>query len=95
MINPELNERRNFLELKRIGQPGCKFFGKCLSLPDKTGRMIGKLKIYNSLTRQKEEFQPLHPPHVGMYEPFSALTWYIVIYNLLATKCDMYVISPM
>lgn len=29
--------------------------------------MIGKLKVFNSLTRQKEEFQPLNPPHVGMY----------------------------
>ncbi len=29
--------------------------------------MIGKLKIFNSLTRKKEEFNPLHPPHVGMY----------------------------
>jgi cysteinyl-tRNA synthetase len=25
------------------------------------------LKVYNTLTRQKEEFQPLHPPKVGMY----------------------------
>ena len=25
------------------------------------------LKLYNSLTRQREEFQPLHPPKVGMY----------------------------
>ncbi|HJV19846.1 MAG TPA: cysteine--tRNA ligase [Sediminibacterium sp.] len=25
------------------------------------------LKVYNSLTRQKEEFQPIHPPYVGMY----------------------------
>lgn len=29
--------------------------------------MIGKLKVFNSITRQKEEFQPLNPPHVGMY----------------------------
>lgn len=29
--------------------------------------MIGKLKVFNSLTRQKEEFVPLNPPHVGMY----------------------------
>lgn len=29
--------------------------------------MIGKLKVLNSLTRQKEEFKPLNPPHVGMY----------------------------
>lgn len=25
------------------------------------------LKIYNTLTREKEEFTPLNPPHVGMY----------------------------
>lgn len=25
------------------------------------------LKVYNSLTRQKEVFQPIHPPYVGMY----------------------------
>lgn len=25
------------------------------------------LKVYNSLTRQKEEFQPINPPYVGMY----------------------------
>ena len=29
--------------------------------------MIGKLKVFNSITRQKEEFQPMHPPFVGMY----------------------------
>lgn len=29
--------------------------------------MIGKLKIVNSLTREKEEFKPLNPPYVGMY----------------------------
>jgi cysteinyl-tRNA synthetase len=26
-----------------------------------------QLKIFNTLTRQKEEFVPLYPPHVGMY----------------------------
>ncbi|HEY5371715.1 MAG TPA: cysteine--tRNA ligase [Hanamia sp.] len=25
------------------------------------------LKVYNSLTKQKEEFVPINPPHVGMY----------------------------
>jgi cysteinyl-tRNA synthetase len=25
------------------------------------------LRIYNSLTREREEFQPLNPPHVGVY----------------------------
>lgn len=29
--------------------------------------MIGKLKVLNSITRKKEIFEPLHPPHVGMY----------------------------
>jgi len=28
---------------------------------------MSTLTIYNSLTRQKEVFQPLHPPHVGLY----------------------------
>ncbi len=29
--------------------------------------MENKLKIYNTLTRKKELFEPLSPPHVGMY----------------------------
>ncbi|MFY0688029.1 MAG: cysteine--tRNA ligase [Cyclobacteriaceae bacterium] len=29
--------------------------------------MIGKLKVTNSLTRQKEVFEPLNAPYVGMY----------------------------
>ncbi len=29
--------------------------------------MENKLVIYNTLTRQKEQFVPLHAPHVGMY----------------------------
>lgn len=29
--------------------------------------MDSQLKIYNSLTRQKEVFEPLNPPHVGLY----------------------------
>ena len=29
--------------------------------------MDGQLKVYNTLSRQKEPFAPLHPPHVGMY----------------------------
>jgi cysteinyl-tRNA synthetase len=33
-----------------------------------TGRTaIAMLKIYNTLTRQKEEFKPIHPGKVGMY----------------------------
>lgn len=29
--------------------------------------MENKLTIYNTLTRRKELFVPLHAPHVGMY----------------------------
>lgn len=29
--------------------------------------MLKNLKIYNSLTRQKEDFEPISAPHVGMY----------------------------
>ena len=29
--------------------------------------MEQKLYIYNTLSRKKEEFIPLHAPHVGMY----------------------------
>lgn len=29
--------------------------------------MENPLKIYNTLTREKDEFKPLSPPHVGMY----------------------------
>lgn len=29
--------------------------------------MIGKLRVLNSLTKEKEVFEPLNPPHVGMY----------------------------
>ncbi len=29
--------------------------------------MTAKLKIYNTLTRQKENFEPINPPHVGLY----------------------------
>lgn len=28
---------------------------------------MATIQIYNSITRTKEEFQPLHPPHVGLY----------------------------
>ena len=29
--------------------------------------MVDKLRIYNSLTKKKEVFEPLEPPFVGMY----------------------------
>ena len=29
--------------------------------------MIGQLKVFNSIKREKEVFQPLNPPYVGMY----------------------------
>ncbi|MDR1113031.1 MAG: cysteine--tRNA ligase, partial [Bacteroidales bacterium] len=29
--------------------------------------MVQKLTVYNTLTREKEVFEPLHAPHVGMY----------------------------
>ena len=29
--------------------------------------MESKLVVYNTLTRQKERFEPLHAPNVGMY----------------------------
>src|SRR3978361_1908692 len=29
--------------------------------------MQSELKIYNSLSREKEVFKPLHPPSVGLY----------------------------
>ena len=29
--------------------------------------MEGQLQIYNTLTRKKEDFKPLNPPHVGLY----------------------------
>ena len=29
--------------------------------------MEHKLTIYNTLTRKKELFEPINPPHVGMY----------------------------
>lgn len=31
------------------------------------GNMSSKLLLYNTMTRRKEEFEPLNPPHVGMY----------------------------
>ena len=31
------------------------------------GLMNSNLTVYNTLTREKEPFKPLHPPFVGMY----------------------------
>ncbi len=32
-----------------------------------TAMRPNNLQVYNTLTRKREPFQPLHPPHVGMY----------------------------
>ena len=37
--------------------------------------MENKLTIYNTLSRQKELFVPLHAPHVGMYVCRSYRIW--------------------
>ena len=29
--------------------------------------MKSKLMLHNTLTRRKEEFEPVNPPHVGIY----------------------------
>ena len=29
--------------------------------------MVGKLKVFNTLTKQKEVFEPINAPHIGMY----------------------------
>lgn len=39
------------------------------------------LKIYNSLTRKKEEFQPINLPHVGMYTCGPTVYAYLTIGN--------------
>ena len=33
----------------------------------KTQGFIPKLKFFNTLSKQKEEFEPINPPHVGLY----------------------------
>lgn len=40
-----------------------------MSTPEALGQTSGalRLRIYNTLTRQKEDFQPVHPGKVGMY----------------------------
>jgi cysteinyl-tRNA synthetase len=39
------------------------------------------LKIYNSLTRQKEKFEPINPPQVGMYTCGPTVYSYVTIGN--------------
>lgn len=44
--------------------------------------MQQKLRIYNSLTRQKEDFQPLNPPFVGLYVCGPTVYNYVHLGNL-------------
>lgn len=44
--------------------------------------MTQPLKIYNSLSRQKELFQPLSPPHVGLYVCGPTVYNYVHLGNL-------------
>ena len=44
-----------------------RIFAAKLSLTIQIGNMKQNLLIYNTLTRQKELFKPLHTPNVGMY----------------------------
>lgn len=45
----------------------CLFLRAKLILPPNTGSMNAPLQIYNSYTRQKEVFEPIHEGRVGMY----------------------------
>ncbi|MBW2991549.1 cysteine--tRNA ligase [Candidatus Woesearchaeota archaeon] len=40
------------------------------------------LKLYNTLTRKKEEFKPIHPPNVGLYACGPTVYWYQHIGNM-------------
>ena len=42
------------------------------------------LQIYNTLSRQKEYFKPLHEGHVGMYVCGPTVQWFEVFF--LTTK---------
>ena len=44
--------------------------------------MVNMLKIYNTLTRKKEEFKPLKDKEVGMYSCGPTVYWYQTIGNL-------------
>jgi len=44
--------------------------------------MKSKLKLYNTLTRKKEIFKPLHDRKVGMYSCGPTVYWYQHIGNL-------------
>ena len=53
--------------------------------------MEDKLLIYNTLTRKKELFKPLHSPNVGMYVvlPFMATpTLAMPVLQLLSIRCS-------
>lgn len=40
------------------------------------------LKLYNTLTRKKEDFRPINPPYVGIYSCGPTVYWYQHIGNL-------------
>ena len=53
--------------------------------------MDSKLVIYNTLTRQKERFEALHAPNVGMYvvQPFMAIPiWDMLVLPSPSTSCS-------
>ena len=68
------------------------------------------LKVYNSLSKQKEEFIPINPPHVGMYvcgptvsgeshlghaRPYIHLMSFTATCYILVIKCVMFATSLM
>lgn len=44
--------------------------------------LMSQLHIFNTLTRKKEKFEPLHPPHVGMYVCGPTVYSYLHMGNL-------------